>query len=86
MNHLILGILLGAALVVFCLWCMERGAGVTNEEVEAWQEWREEWERRRAVEKELRGMGAVEMPMAGERESCTCNGECEGGCSCAQCS
>lgn len=85
MNHLILGILIGAALVIFCLRLMERSAGVTNEEIEGWLDWREEWARRRAAEKELRDMGAVEMemPIAGENESCTCNGECEGGCSCA---
>ena len=39
---------------------------------------REEWARRRAVEEGLRGMGAEEMEMAGEKrnEECACNGEC----------
>lgn len=72
MTTLLLGIFIGAVLVVFCLWLMERSADVTDEEVEAWLDWREEWARRQAVEEELRGMGAEEMEMemagAGERE------------------
>ena len=86
MNTLVLGIIIGAGLVVFCLWLMERSEGVTDAELEAWLDWREEWARRRAVEEGLRGMGAEEMEMAGEKgnEECACNGECEGECSCAE--
>ena len=68
MTTLLLGIFIGAVLVVFCLWLMERSADVTDEEVEAWLDWREEWARRQAVEEELRGMGAEEMEMAGAGE------------------
>lgn len=50
MNTLILGIIIGAGLVVFCLWCMD-GPDVTDAEMEAWQDWMEEL-RRRAAGKE----------------------------------
>ncbi len=64
MTNLLLGIFIGAVLVVFCLWLMERGAGVTDAEIEAWLEWREKWARRQAFEEELRKIGAEEMPLA----------------------
>lgn len=47
MTNLLLGILLGVALTMLCLWLMERSAGVTDAEVEAWLDWREEWKRRK---------------------------------------
>jgi hypothetical protein len=51
MTNLLLGIFIGAVLVVFCLWLMERSEGVTNEEIEAWLDWREEWGKRKEREK-----------------------------------
>ena len=65
MTTQLLGIFIGAVLVVFCLWIMERGAGVTDEEVEAWLDWREEWAPAGGG-RGIAGMGAEEMEMAGQ--------------------
>ncbi len=51
MTTLLLGIFIGAVLVVFCLRLMERSAGVTDAEIEAWLDWREEWGKRKEREK-----------------------------------
>ncbi len=64
MTNLFLGIFIGVILVVFCFWLIERSAGVTDAEIEAWLDWREGWARRQAFEEELRKIGAEEMPLA----------------------
>jgi|GEM_PF-5053737 len=48
MNNLILGILIGAALVIFCLFCMEKSIDITDEEADAWRDWLERKKGRRS--------------------------------------
>ena len=70
MNTLVLGIVIGATLAVFCSFCLEawaRNSKIADAELEAWRDWleeRERWARRQAFEEEFRAMGAREMPLA----------------------
>jgi hypothetical protein len=45
-----LGILIGVILTLFCVFCvdaMKRDNKIADSELEAWQEWREEWRQKR---------------------------------------
>lgn len=49
MNTLVIGIIAGVILTLFCMFCIDADAAVSDARMlEAWEEeWREEWEKRR---------------------------------------
>ena len=67
--NILVGVLIGVVATLFCVFCysyITESAKISDAEIEAWLDWRQEWKRRQAVEEKMREMGAVEMPMAGE--------------------
>ena len=56
MNPLVLGIVIGIILTLFCMFCLDAWAldnRISDSEIEAWEErqWREEWDKRKEREK-----------------------------------
>jgi|GEM_PF-6961231 len=51
MNPFVLGIIVGVILTLFCIFCIDawdRNNRLSDSEIEAWEDWCEEWERRKS--------------------------------------
>jgi len=54
MNPLVLGIVIGIILTLFCMFCLDAWAldnRISDSELEAWEDWQEEWDKRKEREK-----------------------------------
>lgn len=69
--NILVGVLIGVIATLFCVSCyafIKDSAKISDAEIEAWLDWRQEWKRRQAVEEKMREMGAVETPLMGEND------------------
>ena len=53
MNALVLGIVVGVILTLFCMYCLDATASdarISESEMDAWEDWQDEWGKRKERE------------------------------------